>query len=88
MADTYLVTGGAGFLGINLARYLLDKGCDVVSYDMADFTYEDAKERITVIKGDIRDEFAVEKAMKGIDVVIHAAAALPLYSKHAPTQKC
>ena len=38
-AKTYLVTGGAGFLGINLTRYLLGRGHKVVSLDIADFTY-------------------------------------------------
>ena len=32
----YLITGGAGFLGINLARYLLARGHEVVSQDIAD----------------------------------------------------
>lgn len=77
----YLITGGAGFLGINLVRYLLDKGHDVVSLDFADFTYEDVKDKVTVIKGDIRDRQAVDGAMEGVDIVVHTAAALPLYSE-------
>jgi len=32
----YLITGGAGFLGINLARFLLGKGQEVTSLDLAD----------------------------------------------------
>lgn len=75
----YLVTGGAGFLGINLVRYLLDKGEEVVSLDIADFDYEDCKEKITIVKGDIRNSELVDKTMQGIDIVIHCAAALPLY---------
>src|SRR5882762_7013414 len=76
----YLITGGAGFLGINLTRYLLDRGHQVVSLDIADFDYPE-KNRITEIKGDIRDPAMVDAAMKGIDFVIHSAAALPLYKK-------
>ena len=75
-----LVTGGAGFLGINLVRYLLNKGYDVVSLDIADFTYEDCKADIKIVKGDIRDAETVKKSMAGVDIVIHSAAALPLYS--------
>lgn len=74
----YLITGGAGFLGINMTRYLLAKGHRVVSLDMAAFDYPEQKE-ITEVRGDIRDRAAVERAMKGVDVVIHTAAALPLY---------
>jgi len=76
-----LVTGGSGFLGINIIRYLLNEGHDIVSLDIADFDYQDTKSRIGIVKGDIRNSSLVDEAMKGIDIVIHAAAALPLYSK-------
>ena len=76
---TYLITGGAGFLGINLVRYLLERGHRVVSLDIADFTYPE-RPQITEIKGDIRDKAAVDRAMQGVDIVIHTAAALPLYT--------
>lgn len=79
--DKVLVTGGSGFLGINLIRYLLGKQYDIVSLDIADFTYEDCKDKIEIIKGDIRNTKIVEKAMKNIDMVVHCAAALPLYKK-------
>lgn len=75
---TYLVTGGAGFLGINMTRYLLERGHNVVSLDMAPFDYPE-QSRITEVRGDIRDRAAVERAMQGVDIVIHTAAALPLY---------
>jgi nucleoside-diphosphate-sugar epimerase len=73
----YLVTGGAGFLGINLCRYLLARGCRVRSIDIAPFEYPE-RSAVEVIDGDIRDTRAVDKAMAGIDIVVHAAAALPL----------
>ena len=74
-----LITGGAGFLGINLCRYLLARGQDVVSLDIADFAYPE-REQINEIRGDIRDRAAVDGAMTDVDIVVHAAAALPLYS--------
>jgi nucleoside-diphosphate-sugar epimerase len=77
---TYLVTGGAGFLGINLVRYLLARGHRVTSLDIADFTYPE-KDRVTILTGDIRDKAAVDRAMQGVDIVVHTAAALPLYSR-------
>lgn len=75
---TYLVTGGAGFLGINLVRYLLERGHTVVSMDIADFSYPE-RGRITEHRSDIRDKAAVDRAMQGVDIVLHTAAALPLY---------
>jgi nucleoside-diphosphate-sugar epimerase len=78
--NTVLITGGAGFLGINLARHLLARGCKVVSLDIAPFTYPE-RDQITEITGDIRDREAVNRAMQGVDMVVHTAAALPLYSE-------
>jgi nucleoside-diphosphate-sugar epimerase len=75
----FLITGGAGFLGINLVRYLLERGHQVASLDMADFDYPE-RDRITIHKGDIRNRAAVDQAMRDADVVVHTAAALPLYS--------
>jgi len=76
-----LITGGAGFLGINLVRYFLSRGMeDITALDIADFDYPE-KEKIGFIKGDVRDKEVVSELMKGIDVVVHTAAALPLYKK-------
>ena len=76
----FLVTGGAGFLGINLVRYLLGQGKAVTSLDIVPFIYPDVKARVRVVNGDIRHEAAVNRAMEGIDTVVHTAAALPLYT--------
>lgn len=74
-----LVTGGAGFLGINLVRALLDRGDSVVSLDREPFDYPE-KDRVIEVRGDIRSRADVDKAIAGCDVVVHAAAALPLYA--------
>ncbi len=76
----YLVTGGAGFLGINLIRYLLERGQRVASLDIAPFDYPDVAGRVRAITGDIRDAQTVRAALEGVGVVVHAAAALPLYA--------
>lgn len=80
MTQTYLITGGAGFLGINLVRYLLARGHRIVTLDIADFDYPE-RGRISEIRGDIRDRAQVDQAMQGVDIVIHTAAALPLYTE-------
>lgn len=76
----YLLTGGAGFLGINLVRFLLGRGHAVRSLDIAPFEYPE-KGAIDEIRGDIRDRSAVDRAMNGVDIVVHCAAALPLYRR-------
>jgi nucleoside-diphosphate-sugar epimerase len=74
----FTITGGAGFLGINLARYLLERGHDVTSLDLVDFDYPE-RPQVRVITGDIRHREDVRAAVAGADVVVHTAAALPLY---------
>lgn len=74
----YLITGGAGFLGINMARYLLQRGHRVTSLDIAPFDYPE-RSQIIEVTGDIRNRADVDKAMQGVEIVIHTAAALPLY---------
>lgn len=78
---TVLVTGGAGFTGINLIRFLLERGVKVRSLDLAPFTYPDCRDRIEIVTGDIRDPAVVAGAMKGVDLVVHCAMALPLYPR-------
>ena len=73
------MTGGAGFLGINLTRYLLERGHSVRSYDLAPFTYPEA-DRVSVLTGDIRNTELHDAAFADVDVVVHCAAALPLAS--------
>ncbi len=76
-----LITGGSGFLGINMIRFLLKKGItDIRSIDLLPFDYPE-KERVQATLGDIRDLTALRQAMEGADYVIHTAAALPLYSE-------
>ena len=77
----FMITGGAGFLGINLVRCLLAHGHQVTSLDFAEFDYPDCRDNVRVVTGDIRDKTKVAEAIEGCDMVVHCAAALPLYSK-------
>ena len=73
-----LITGGAGFIGSNMVRFLLDKGQKVRVLDNFETgKHENLAEvagRIEVIEGDIRDKAVVERAVKGAEVVYHLAA--------------
>lgn len=73
------VTGGSGFLGINLVRALLARGISVRSIDVLPFDYPE-KNSVEVYTGDIRDAHFLASAMEGVDMVVHTAAALPLYA--------
>ena len=75
-----LVTGGAGFLGINLVRFLLKKGHTITSLDIAEFDYPE-RDAITCVLGDIRDKATVDQLMAETDVVVNCAAALPRFGR-------
>ena len=76
-----LITGGSGFLGINLTRYLFkQKTIDVVILDIMDFDYPEINQ-IVFVKGDIRNKSIVAQVMEDVDIVIHTAAVHPLYTK-------
>ena len=80
----YLITGGAGFIGINLANRLLSRGYDVTVFD--NLSRKGSQDNLNwlrlihgndsfqFIKADIRDKDAVVKAVKDIQVIIHLAA--------------
>ena len=74
----YLVTGGAGFIGCNLTRFILDKGHDVVVLDnFATGKRENLTEvldRIELMEGDIRDRDTVDGAAAGCAAIFHEAA--------------
>ncbi|MCC7007331.1 MAG: NAD-dependent epimerase/dehydratase family protein [Acidobacteria bacterium] len=77
--DVVFITGGAGFLGINLVRFLLPRVRAIVSYDLAEFDYPE-RDRVRAIRGDIRDVPSLEAALAGATIVVHCAAALPSYA--------
>jgi UDP-glucose 4-epimerase len=74
----YLVTGGAGFIGSNIVQALLERGQIVRVLDnFATGRRENLAEfesRIELIEGDIRDVATAERAVEGVDYVLHQAA--------------
>jgi nucleoside-diphosphate-sugar epimerase len=74
----YLVTGGAGFIGTNIVRELTRRKQKVVVLD--DFStgkmsnLHGVKDKIRVIKGDVRDFKIVKRACRGVDYILHHAA--------------
>jgi nucleoside-diphosphate-sugar epimerase len=78
MTKKVLITGGTGFLGVHLTRYLLKKKYKVTLLDSSVLDAKDLIGKVRVLKGDIRDTKTVDKAMAGQDYVVHAAAALPI----------
>lgn len=77
----YLVTGGAGFLGLHLANYLAKKGNKITLLDIAKFNRAEYPKECILKKGDVRSVKEMLGITKGTDIVIHAAAALPLFEK-------
>ena len=70
-----LVTGGAGFIGSNVADGLLAQGAEVrVFDDLSTGFRENVPNGAELVEGDIRDEAAVRTAVAGVDVVFHQAA--------------
>ncbi len=74
----YLVTGGAGFIGSNIARRLLEEGQEVTVLDNFSSGHrrnlEGLESRIRLIEGDVRNEEDVRAALEGVRYVIHQAA--------------
>ncbi len=74
MKQTCLLLGGAGFIGSNLVKELLNKGYDVKLFDQKNFTKTNISEfvsEIEVIEGDFSNISDVKKAMEGVDYIYH-----------------
>jgi nucleoside-diphosphate-sugar epimerase len=74
----YSISGGAGFLGLHLARRLLAEGYQVRTLDVVPLDDAELEQSVEELRGDIRDPDRVRALVAGADVVVHAAAALPI----------
>lgn len=70
----FLVTGGAGFIGSNLAKRLLDLGKVVVVDNLMLGRKENVAEGVEFIRGSVMDEVLANKLVRGCDFVFHEAA--------------
>src|SRR2546422_6637451 len=94
-----LVTGGAGFIGSHAVDQLLARGHEVTVLDildpqvhgdsatmLANLDGHVTARRIDCIRGDVRDQDAVARALRGVEVVVHLAAAVGVgQSMYAPS---
>jgi UDP-glucose 4-epimerase len=84
--STILVTGGCGFIGTNLVKYLSNKGyrvrildnlstpSPIWTPDLRSTSYTLRTQSTELVVGDIRDPKVIKKAVEGIDAVVHLAA--------------
>lgn len=79
-----LITGGAGFIGSHLADQLLERGMRVRALDVLSKQVHGSEQvrprylhrDVELVVGDVRDRGAVVKALRGVDAVVHFAAAV------------
>ena len=82
MRRSYLVTGGAGFIGSHLVEALLERGEMVVAFDnlstgrLRNLDHLGHHPNLRFVHGSVLDELAVDELMHKCDVVVHLAAAV------------
>jgi len=89
-----VVTGGAGFIGSNLCRTLLEQGAKVTAFDnlysgKIEFIEDLMDKGLNFVQADIRDPAALEKATKNSEVIFHLAAQTSVpFSMENPNEDC
>ena len=74
------ISGGAGFLGLHLTRRLVADGHVVRTLDLAPLDDPVLEGSVEELIGDVRDEVSARALVDGAEVLVHAAAALPIQS--------
>lgn len=73
-----LITGGAGFIGSNLARYLIEKDFQVTILDNfssgREENIKEIKDKINLLKLDVRNLESIKKSVEEVDYIFHLAA--------------
>ena len=84
-----LVTGGAGFIGLNVVRQLLDAGHDIRVIDLpGQIERADIPSDVEVFVGSILDSAEVHRALRGYDYVVHLAARLGVKRTEVERMSC
>ena len=77
------ISGGAGFLGLHLSRRLVADGHVVRTLDVAPLDDAGLEGRVEELRGDVRSAVDARRLVAGADVLVHAAAALPIQESRA-----
>ena len=77
------ISGGAGFLGLHLSRRLIAGGHAVRTLDVAPLDDPGLEGRVLEVRGDVRSTVDARRLVAGADVLVHAAAALPIQKSRA-----
>ncbi len=80
---TVAISGGAGFLGLHLARRLAADGVRVRTLDLMPLADPELDGSVEELRGDVRNPAACRALVAGADVLVHAAAALPIQATKA-----
>lgn len=88
--NTYVITGGAGFIGSHIAEYLSKEGHNVTVLDSLRTGFEKNLEGLNVnfIKGDIRDEKLMQQLILNADSVFHLAALVSVPESLSKIREC
>jgi UDP-glucose 4-epimerase len=82
MRRSYLITGGAGFIGSHLVETLLGRDDTVVAFDnlstgrLRNLDHLGSHPNLTFVQGSVLDELAVDRLVHQCDVIVHLAAAV------------
>jgi nucleoside-diphosphate-sugar epimerase len=74
----WAISGGAGFLGLHLGRRLVADGHEVRTLDLAPLDDAELERSVEELHGDVRSARDARALVDGVDVLVHAAAALPI----------
>lgn len=81
--SSYLITGGAGFIGSHIAEHLAGEGHAVRIFDNLSSGHlanlDHLRDRVAFVRGDVRDRAAIEAAMQGVEFCFHEAALVSVF---------